>query len=125
RLAAPGLADDAQCLAGTQIERHPVDGANHAIGGKEMGLEIAHLKQRTHMRLASLGSRRSRRPSRSMLTASTVTARNAPGMKMVRGAAWKKVRPWRMRWPQRGTSGGPRARRNASPASISIAEAHT
>src|SRR5215510_10512053 len=74
---------------------------------------------------ASLGSRRSRRPSPSMLTASTVTARKAPGIKMVHGAIWKKVRPCAMMLPQLGISGGTPAPRKDRPASTSMAEAHT
>ena len=92
RLAASRLADDAEGLASSEVERDSVDGAHDAICGEELGSKISHLQQR-HMRLASLGSSRSRNPSPSMFAASTVTARKAPGMKMLHGAIWKKVRP--------------------------------
>src|SRR5215217_1772830 len=71
RLAAARLADDAERLAGFEVERDAVDGAHDAVAGEEMGREVADLEE-AHMRLASRGSSRSRSPSPSMFTASTV-----------------------------------------------------
>ena len=89
-----------------EVERHAVDGAHHAVQRVELRVQVADLEDGAHSRLASRGSSRSRRPSPSRFTASTVMARNAPGIRMVQGAIWKKVRPWAMMLPQLGTSGG-------------------
>src|SRR5713226_6121199 len=125
RLAAARFAYDAQGLAARQLERHAVDRAHHAVQRVELGVEISDFQDRVHSRLANRGSRRSRSPSPKRFTASTVMARNVPGIRIVQGAIWKKVRPWAMMLPQLGTSGGTPAPRKLRPASISIAEAQT
>src|SRR5260370_12572842 len=101
-----------------------MEGRQGVVGREEMGAEVQDREQ-GHRRLGSLGSSRARRPSPSMLTASTVTARNAPGIRMVHGAIWKKVRPWAMMFPQLGISGGTPAPRKERPTSITTAEAQT
>ncbi len=90
-LAAAGFADDAQRLAGTDRERHAVDGARDPVLGEELGLEALDLEQgrshrSPHMRRAMRGSRRSRRPSPTRLTASTTSASARPGQNTVHGA---------------------------------------
>ena len=87
-LAAAALADHAQGLAAPQLERDAVDRLDHAVAGQEVGPEILDLEDRwpgpgRHMRLAMRGSRRSRSPSPNRLTASTVSARNRPGNRIM------------------------------------------
>src|SRR5277367_361048 len=129
RLAAAGFAHDAQGLAARELERHAVDRAHDAVQRVELRVQVADFEDRVHSRrhslLASRGSSRSRSPSPKRFTASTVMARNVPGIRIVQGAIWKKVRPWAMMLPQLGTSGGTPAPRKLSPASISMAEAQT
>ena len=52
---------------GREIERDAVDGAHDAVGGEEMGLEIAHLQQGPALTCASpvadRGGRAGRRPA--------------------------------------------------------------
>src|SRR5262249_47463273 len=87
-LAAAGFADDRQGLAGLDLERHAVDRAHDTVAREEMGLEILDLENggHRHIRRASRGSRWSRRPSPSRLIASTTSARQTPGAKIVHGA---------------------------------------
>ena len=73
------------------IEAHAVDRARHAVGIEEMRPEIAHAEEllaqrRSHMRRARRGSRWSRNPSPTRLTASTTSASARPGQKIVQGA---------------------------------------
>src|SRR6185503_908121 len=82
-------------------------------------------KERTeaHIRLASRGSSRARRPSPNKFTASTTSASAMPGQKMVHGARDRNRRLCAIMFPQVGISGGVPAPRNDSAASIRIAEA--
>jgi hypothetical protein len=57
------------------------------------------------------------------LTPSTITARKAPGIRMLQGAIRKKLRPCAMMLPQLGISGGTPTPRKLSPASVRMAEA--
>src|SRR5713226_8281518 len=125
RLAATRFAHDAQGFAAIKLERHAIDRAHDAVQCVELRMEIANFQDRVHSRLASRGSSRSRSPSPKRFTANTVMARNVPGIRIVQGAIWKKVRPWAMMLPQLGTSGGTPAPKKLKPASISIAEAQT
>ena len=88
-LARAGLADHANDLARRDRERHVLDRVHavRAVGQAdreplhvEDGLGVGH-----HIRRASFGSSRSRKPSPSTLTASTVSARQMPGKKMLCG----------------------------------------
>ena len=108
RLAAARFADDAERLAARQVERHAVDRAHHAVErcGTAVRRSRTSRHRRSHAASRSRGSSRSRRPSPSRLTASTVRRGSAPGIRMVQGAIWKKVRPWAMMLPQLGISGG-------------------
>ena len=54
RLPAPGLADDAEDLAGTNVERDALDGLDGAAARREVGVQVADLQQR----LAQRGRRR-------------------------------------------------------------------
>ena len=61
-LAAAGFADDAERLAGRDLETHAVDRARHPVGIEEMRPEIPHAEEllaqrRSHMRRARRGSR--------------------------------------------------------------------
>src|SRR4029077_9624027 len=125
RLAAARFAHDAQGLAVRQLEGYAVDRAHHTVQRVELGVQVADFEDGGHSRLANRGSRRSRSPSPKRFTASTVMARNVPGIRIVQGAIWKKVRPWAMMLPQLGISGGTPAPRKLRPASISMAEAQT
>ena len=68
-----------------EVERHAVDRAHHAVAREELRLQVADREDGVHARLAhsasspSRGSSRSRRPSPSRLTASTVMARKRAG----------------------------------------------
>jgi hypothetical protein len=46
RLAAARLADDAQRLAGADVERHAVDGTHDAVEGEELRLQVADFEDR-------------------------------------------------------------------------------
>ena len=103
-LAAAGLADDRQGLAGHDMERHAVDGADDAVTGEEPGLQIGDFEQwlpghrgsegwgggcrrcvfsnrhrASHSRRERRGSSMSRNPSPSRLIASTVKDSMMPG----------------------------------------------
>src|SRR5438128_1484007 len=117
-------ADDLSCLdrkAGA-IDRERSVGA----GGQRDG-QIANVENRlrsgAHSRLLILGSSVSRKPSPSMLTASTVSARTMPGNRMLCGKTRNSARPSAMILPQVGLSGGMPTPRKERIASMRIADA--
>src|SRR4029077_16002446 len=113
-----------ECLAGEYVERHAIDGARDTVNCKEVSLDITDGEQGlVHIRLASRGSSRSRRPSPRRFTPSTTSASAMPGAKMVQGARARNRRLCAIMLPQVGISGGVPAPRKESAASIRIAEA--
>ena len=46
-LATPRFTDQAERFALAQRERHPVDGLDEPVGGRELGAEVAYLQQRS------------------------------------------------------------------------------
>ena len=88
-LAAARLADDAERLAGRDVERDAVDRVDDAAARPEAHLEAVDLEQRRarrHARPRSFGSSASRRPSPIRLNPSTDSTIATPG-KMARNGA--------------------------------------
>src|SRR5258708_39635704 len=92
-LAAPRFSDDAECLAGIEIERdvvHRPRGA-FALLGDEVGLQIANAQQygrragRRHA-ASSRGSSASRTPSATALSDITTNDIARPGKRVDHGA---------------------------------------
>ena len=80
RLARARLADEADDLAASDVERHARHGFRPIGSRRERDREVPDLEHRgAHSRRAMRGSSVSRRPSPRMFTASTVTARKMPG----------------------------------------------
>ena len=88
RLTAAGLADDAERLAGVHVERDAVDraGGTAAVLGHEIRLQVAHPEQGLRHVASLRGSRASRSPSPTALSASTTSAMARPGNPAVQGA---------------------------------------
>src|SRR3989442_1238218 len=87
-LAAPRLPDDAEGLAGMDVEGHAVDRARRAAAalGDEIRLEIAHPQQGLRHAVSRPGSRASRSASPTAVSAITTTAMASPGNSEVHGA---------------------------------------
>src|SRR6266702_5063512 len=93
-LAAPRFADDAQRLAGVEIERDVVHGARRALAvlGDEIRLEVADAQQRGRgcVRIghaaSSCGSSASRTPSATAFNDITTREIASPGKSVDHGA---------------------------------------
>src|SRR6185436_17167880 len=121
-LARAGLANQADDLAALDLERHARDRLR-PLGARGKRNRQAVQFKNAHTRLAIFGSSVSRMPSPRMLTASTVTARNTPGKKMLCGYSLNCARPSAITLPQVGMSGGSPTPRNDRIASTRMPDA--
>src|SRR6056297_235132 len=112
------------------MKRHVID-RRRQTGAANADCQIADSDDRPsffiavfgHARFPSLGSSASLKASPIRLMLSTVSAKTAPGKKIMPGSNWKYVRPSDMMLPHDGTSGGNPTPRKLSAASVRIAEA--
>jgi D-arabinose 1-dehydrogenase-like Zn-dependent alcohol dehydrogenase len=104
--------------------KYPLEEINRAFAEQDKG-HVTRAALGAHRRRLTRGSSWSRRPSPSMLTASTVTARKMPGKRMLCGKTRNSARPSAMMLPQVGVSGGMPTPRNERIASSRMAEAQT
>src|SRR2546422_5420379 len=121
-LAAPRLPDDAEGLAGMDVEGHAVNGARRAAAalGDEVRLEIAHAQQGLRHAVSWPGSRASRSASPTAVSAITTTAMASPGNSEVHGAVPSWSLPSAIMFPQLGTGDGTPMPRNDRLASSSM-----
>src|SRR4029079_18389805 len=122
RFSRPRFAHQADDFALADREGRLRHGLRAFAAWRERDAQALYVKD-VHTRFAIFGSSVSRRPSPRMLTASTVAARNAPGMKMLCGYWLNCARPSGMMLPQGGMSGGSPTPRKDRIASTRIAAA--